>query len=60
MEKQEWNKDEMDRVAQAAGDELTDMGPWDKVLMPQVADWWRRWVGRAGHKRLGRIIMGVK
>ena len=48
----------MDAAAYAAAEELMSLGL--EAAVPQLADWWRRWYLKAGHKRLARILMGVK
>lgn len=47
-------KMEMDNAAADAQNELVDIP--DEALTP-VADWFRRWVPKAGYKRLGKIIV---
>jgi len=48
----------MDEAAAQAGKELMQLGM--EATVAQIADWWRRWYMKAGHKRLARILMGVK
>lgn len=48
----------MDEAASQAGEELLKLG--EEATVSQVADWWRRWYLKAGHKRLARILMAVK
>ena len=57
-EKHEWNPEEADLEAKTAADELLDMGP--DATVAQLADWWRRHYQKAGHKRLARVLMGIK
>ncbi len=57
--------EEMDGMAEVAAQELLEMDGtiegWHKIqTIPELAVWWRKWYMVAGHKRLGRIIMGVK
>lgn len=53
--------EEMDASAQEAKNELGALASSpmaeDEPTLTQVADWWRRWVGNCGHKRLGRIVL---
>ena len=50
--------EQMDSYADDASKELIIMG--GEGMVSQVADWWRRWYQRAGHKRLARMLMMVK
>jgi hypothetical protein len=52
-EEKENSMPEMDTAAQDAAKEL-DFS-WTTV---QVAQWWAKWYLKAGHKRLGRVLMG--
>ena len=63
MAKVEWNEELAELEAYRAGDELGDMMREDEAMakaVPLLADWWRRHYMVAGHKRLGRALMGVK
>ena len=44
----------MDNAAADAENDLMDVP--DEALSI-VAAWWRKWVSKAGHKRLGRILL---
>jgi len=46
----------MDRAATEAKEEL-DQIPKETLL--SVARWWSKWYLRAGHKRLGRILVSI-
>lgn len=48
---------EMDQAAEEAARELEKI-PQEKV--EPVADWWARWYMKAGHKRLGRVLLEKK
>jgi len=50
--------EQMDAYAAQAGDELLVMAEAGTVA--EVADWWRRWYMKAGHKRLARLLMRIK
>ena len=45
---------EMDTAAADAQNELVDL---DQDAVELVADWWKRWYLKAGHKRLGRVLI---
>lgn len=47
----------MDAAAQSARLELE--ANWRQWSAVAVGDWWRRWFGKAGHNRLGRVLMEV-
>jgi hypothetical protein len=61
-EKREWNEEEADLAAKMAADELLDMmqDPVKAAVISELADLWRRHYIDCGHKRLGRVLMGVK
>ena len=46
--------EEMDLAAQAAAEEL---GDGQDYTVADLASWWKKWYLRAGHKRLGRILL---
>jgi len=46
----------MDSAATDAENDLANLP--DEVVLP-MADWWYRWFMKAGHKRLGRILVGI-
>jgi hypothetical protein len=48
------DRQEMDNAAVDAQNDLEDVS--DEALKV-VANWWRRWVSKAGHKRLGRVLL---
>ena len=45
----------MDRAAEEAAREIESI---DKGAVKAVAEWWARHYMSAGHKRLGRILLG--
>ncbi len=47
---------EMDAAAGEAGKDLTTL---DQAAVEIVAAWWSKWYMKAGHKRLGRIMVKV-
>ena len=60
----EFNPEEMDRAAKQAGQELENLiVELDGTAFNQgllcVASWWASWYLTAGHKRLGRILVGI-
>ena len=46
--------EEMDRAATDAENDLQNVNEQSLV---EVANWWRKWYRKAGHKRLGRILL---
>ena len=50
--------EQMDANAHEASKELLVM--CESGSIPELADWWRRWYLKAGHKRLARLLMAVK
>lgn len=65
-EKEQRTPEQFDAAAEAAREELEEMRSLKKMEtgedlnVIELGDWWRKWVSLAGHKRLGRLIMGVK
>lgn len=53
----DWNPEEMDSAAKEAETELLkDDELWS---IGEFAEWWSRWYIKAGHKRLGRILVRI-
>lgn len=50
----DFNPEEMDRAAERAKAELNLLPLYDVLT---VAYWWKGWYLKAGHKRLGRILI---
>jgi len=48
------DKQRMDNAAVDAQNDLEDVS--DEALNI-IANWWRKWVSKAGHKRLGRVLL---
>ena len=46
---------EMDEAAYKAQE---DLGSLDSEAVKVVTAWWEKWYRRAGHKRLGRVLLG--
>jgi hypothetical protein len=46
--------EEMDEAAKQAEEELKQL---DQKSVEIVANWWINWYMKAGHKRLGRILV---
>jgi len=44
----------MDNAAAEAENDLLNV---DEQALVKVANWWRKWYMKAGHKRLGRILL---
>ena len=52
-----WEKrtpEQMDDAAREAQDDLVNV---DQEAVEKVKVWWEKWYMKAGHKRLGRIIV---
>ena len=47
---------EMDAAAEEAEKELATL---DQAAVETVAAWWAKWFMKAGHKRLGRLMVKV-
>lgn len=58
MAYEQLSPEQMDGYAKEAGDELLVM--CEEGSIPELADWWRRWYMKAGHKRLARLLMRIK
>jgi len=57
----EQDKQAMDDAAVGAENDLSELTGLDENLpIGSVADWWAKWVMKAGHKRLGRILLQYK
>lgn len=50
------NAEAMDIAAKAAATELSD-GIDDNWKATDLIEWWFKWFGKAGHKRLGRVLL---
>ena len=48
------DRQKMDNAAVDAQNDLEDVS--DEALNI-VANWWRKWASKAGHKRLGRVLL---
>ena len=48
------DRQKMDNAAVDAQNDLEDVS--DEALNI-IANWWRKWVSKAGHKRLGRVLL---
>lgn len=51
------NPDTMQKMDNAAGDAENDLINVDEDAIQAVAKWWKKWYPKAGHKRLGRILV---
>jgi len=59
MTSERWEKrtpEQMDEAAVEAQNDLTEMNIDEKAL-ETVTAWWKKWFMKAGHKRLGRILV---
>jgi hypothetical protein len=50
--------EEMDAAAEQAAAELAALREEHPDAVALVTDWWRRHYTAAGHKRLGRVLVG--
>lgn len=46
----------MDAAAFLAKQELEQMVRDDPQMVKVMSAWWNKWFGKAGHKRLGRVL----
>lgn len=46
--------EKMDMAAKEAEKELREL---DRAAVKTVALWWKKWYLKAGHKRLGRLLL---
>lgn len=56
------DREKMDRAMAEASKELNEMlmdgnEPFEKSV-EKLANWWKKWYMLAGHKRLGRVLLG--
>jgi hypothetical protein len=52
--------EEMDAAAQQAAVELAALREEHPEAVTLITDWWRRHYTAAGHKRLGRVLVGPR
>ena len=52
----EFNPEEMDRAAREAEDDLQNL---TGEAVKSVSEWFAKWYLRAGHKRLGRVLVAL-
>jgi len=52
----EADKQKMDDAAADAQNDIVDSSV-DLEALRVVANWWKKWVPKAGHKRLGRVLL---
>ena len=52
----EEDKQKMDDAAADAQNDIVD-SEVDLEALRVVANWWRKWVPKAGHRRLGRVLL---
>ena len=45
------------RLDDAAVDAQNDLEDVSDEALTEIANWWRKWVSKAGHKRLGRVLL---
>lgn len=47
----------MDAAAEDAKKEFNSIKGTGHIALDVLSGWWKRWYPKAGHKRLGRILM---
>lgn len=52
----EFDPQVMDNAATDAENDLSNLT--DEIVNP-MADWWYKWFRKAGHRRLGRILVSI-
>jgi len=55
-----WEKrtpEQMDEAAVEAQNDLTEMVDHEMLEKSKIMEWWKKWYTKAGHKRLGRILI---
>lgn len=52
----EFDPTEMDKAATDAENDLLN---YSEEAIDTIADWWGKWYGKAGHKRLGRVLVQI-
>jgi hypothetical protein len=51
--------DVLAKMDAAAEEAEKDLGTLDRAAIEVVATWWLKWYMKAGHKRLGRIMVKI-
>ena len=52
-----FTEEDKQRMDNAATDAENDLLEVDNEALAVVANWWRKWYGKAGHKRLARVLL---
>ena len=55
-----WEKvtpEQMDAAAREAQNDFSDMVDHEMLENSHIVEWWEKWYKKAGHKRLGRILV---
>lgn len=52
----EFNPEEMDSAAKEAEQDLENL---EAEAVKAMSDWWAKWYLKAGHKRLGRVLVAI-
>jgi len=47
----------MDEAAIRAQDDFSEMVDLEALEKSHIVEWWEKWYKKAGHKRLGRILV---
>jgi len=51
-------KQEMDSAAERAASQLAEIAQEYQNAIIILGEWWDEWYLKAGHKRLGRVLLG--
>ena len=57
MAQERWERLTPEQMNQHAVEAQNDLVEVDQEALEKVANWWRKWYKKAGHKRLGRILV---
>jgi len=52
-----FTKEDKQAMENAAVDAQNDLEDVSDEALAEVANWWHRWVSKAGHRRLGRVLL---
>jgi len=52
-----FSDEDKQKMDNSAGDAQNDLEDVSDEALNMVANWWRKWVRDAGHKRLGRVLL---
>jgi hypothetical protein len=52
-------EDVLVKMDAAAEEAEKDLGSLDRAAVEALAAWWQKWYMKAGHKRIGRIMVKI-